>query len=212
MEGLKRAKLKNKILDWLTCNHGAYSTDTIYKKMAKPVKSESHFNEIVSEMCNDGSKYFDYNDDGTWNFLSSNDFTQEFLDNGGFVNQYESDLEADLEATANSNQEGKIRDLQEENLTLSNQVAMMKIKTYWFPIIVSAIGALTAIGSLIYTINQATETVSKTELQELKNEVDSLRIEFKKENDDLKERLYEAELLIAVYEGDSVGDDTKNKD
>ena len=132
-------------------------------------------------------------------YMQPTPLTKKFLDQGGFVNQYESDLEADLQAASISNQENKIRDLQEENLTLSNQVATMKIKTYWFPIIISSLSAIIAIVSLFYPIP---DTVSKPELQELRNEVDSLRIEFKKENDELKEKLYEAELLIAVYESE----------
>ena len=132
-------------------------------------------------------------------YMQPTPLTKKFLAIGGFVNQYESDLEADLQAAAISNQENKIRDLQEENLTLSNQVATMKIKTYWFPIILSSLSAIIAIASLFYPIP---DTDLKPELQELKDKVDSLRLDFRKENDDLKERLYEAELLIAVYEGE----------
>ncbi|MDV7138242.1 hypothetical protein R3X28_05110 [Maribacter sp. TH_r10] len=44
----------------------------------------------------------------------------------------------------------------------------------------------------------------RNKLKQLERELQQLKIDIKKENNELKERLYEAEMLIAVYESDSL--------
>jgi hypothetical protein len=62
------------------------------------------------------------------------------------------------------------------------------------------VSTLVAIASLIKSSN----SVSSSELNDIKTEIDSLRMDFKKENDELKDRIYKAEMLIAIYESDSL--------
>ena len=200
MEGKQRAELKNQVLEFLLNKEGSYSNDYIYSEMGEPTISQAHFDELLKEMKNEAVRYFVYNDRRGYIFAGSNSFTNEFLVKGGFVNMYESELEADLQAVSIQNQEREIRDLQQENLILSNQVAAMKIKTYWLPIIISAISAVVAVGSLIYAINSNSNSVSRSELETIQNNMDSLRSDFLKENDELKEKLFKAEMWISVLE------------
>ena len=186
------AQLKDEILKLLVDKEHGADINWLIVKLNKEWLNRDYLETVLDEI-----------DDWDYNvlhvirneryYMQPTPLTQEFLDNGGFVNQYESDLEADIEAEMLRQQTRRIKDLEEK-----------KLRNYRIPIIVSIISAVTAIGSLIYTINKSTDTVSKSELQELKNEVDSLRIEFKKENDSIRNRLYEAEMMIAVYEGEDV--------
>ena len=197
MEEKNRAEFKNSILDFLLGLDGNYHNDFIYSNMGKPVNSQDHFDEILYEMIDEGERYLYYNNTGGMFYLGSNSFTEEFLKAGGFVTMYESNLEADLQATSIANQEQTIRNLTEQNLTLSNQVAAMKLKTHLIPLVISGLSAIVAIGSLFYP---KSNNVSLSEIKTIHNKLDSLRMDFKKENEELKSRLYEAEMMIAVYE------------
>ncbi|MFX0555819.1 hypothetical protein ACOCEA_03430 [Maribacter sp. CXY002] len=204
MEGKERAELKNKILEFLLSLDGNYHNTHIYSKMGKPVNSIDHFDEILDEMIIDGRRYVDYNKSDGIFYLGRNNFTEEFLHNGGFVNMYENELEAQIQVNSIANQEQAIRDLTQENLKLSNQVANMKLKTYLIPLIISGISAAIAFASLIYVIYINSSKVSQFELRTIESKIDSIKIDFKKENEKLKSRIYEAEMLIAVYESDSL--------
>ncbi|MDF4204031.1 hypothetical protein PXD56_13745 [Maribacter sp. SA7] len=204
MEGKERAELKNKILEFLLPIDGNPHNDHIYSKMGKPVKSLAHFDIILDEIIREGERYIYYNKSGGMFYLGSNNFTEEFLMAGGFVNMYESELEAELQAASIANQEQAIRNLTEENLSLSNQVANMKLKTYLIPLIISGVSAAVAIISLVVASKSNSNSSSQSEIRNIENKIDSLRIDFKKDNDILKDRIYEAEMLIAVYESDSL--------
>lgn len=204
MEGKERAILKNQVLEFLLPIDGNPHNNHIYSKMGKPVKSLAHFDEILNEIIREGERYVYYNKSGGMFYLGSNNFTEEFLQNGGFVNMYERELEAQIQADSIANQEQTIRNLTEENLSLSNQVANMKLKTYTIPLIISGVSAAVAIGSLLSSIYTSSSKVSQSELRTIEHKIDSLRIDFEKENDKLKSRIFEAEMLIAVYESDSL--------
>lgn len=86
MEGIERAKLKDRILQRLIDNYKTeHYTEHVYKQMDKPVPTLDHFDEIVKEMHFQAKQYFVC----AWPmgviFIASNSFTQEFLDKGGFT-------------------------------------------------------------------------------------------------------------------------------
>ncbi|QCW98708.1 hypothetical protein FGM00_00680 [Aggregatimonas sangjinii] len=162
--------------------------------------SRAHFRDVLDEMVWEILRHIQFSQVKPSPIWSSTDFTKDLIDAGGFVNMYESDLEADVEAERLARQEQRKSKLQEENLALSNELNRQRLKTHWIPIAVSVISLCLA----AYSLFTPSTDVTQDELQKVRDEVERLRMDFKKENDDLKERLYEAEMMIAVYESDSL--------
>lgn len=79
------------------------------------------------------------------------------------------------------------------------KVADKQTLYWWLPIGVSLISAIVAIVSLIKSSN----SVSQSDIELILHNIDRLKFDYKKENDELKERIYKAELLIAVYESEA---------
>ena len=202
MEGRERAELKNRVLRFLLKNDRDYRPKAIYRSLNSPVKFLEHFIELLEEMCQEASKYFDCDvrDDGSIWVLKQNEFTLEFLEAGGFINQYESDLEAVQEMNRLAVQEERFKGLEEKNLLLGNRLAEQKLKTHWIPITISLIGLGVAIASYFRPSDNVTREELNQELQKVQDTIQQLKTDFKNENEELKERVYEAEMLIAVYE------------
>ena len=193
MDGIELAQFKDDTLKYLITIDGDYLTEYVYSKMGNPTKTQDHFDEIITQMKREAGRYFAYSKDSGMIYIGSNNFTKEFLDKGGFVNMYESELEAELQAASLAEQDRRIKDLEER-----------KLKNYWWPIIISAISAVVALGSSAFAIHSNSNSVSRSELKTIQKNIKTLETDFKKENDELKSRIYEAEMLIAVYESDSI--------
>jgi hypothetical protein len=203
MDDKELAEFKDNILKLIADKeHGADINWLVHQFKIKGLNRS--YLEKVLEAIDDFEKDVLHLIRGERYYLQRTPLTLKFLDKGGFLNQYESDVEADLEAMAISNQEQTIRDLTQENLKLANQVSSMKLKTYFIPLIISGISAIMAIGSLLFAFSQSTNRVERSELKSIQNEIEVLQSDFKKDNQELKSRLYEAEMLIAVYEEDSI--------
>lgn len=199
MEDKELAELKDIILKWLI-EYGSGDLETINNQLGKPMVDESHLRELIEDMRIDGGKYFDYLEDNPFYVVSKNDLTKIFLDKGGFVNQYESDLEADIEAEKLNKRDERLKSLQEQNLDLANQLSILKLKTHMLPIIISFLSLAFA----AFALFKPSDTISKQDFRDFQDNVEKLKIDFKKENDNLKVRLKNAEMLIAIYESDSL--------
>lgn len=201
MEGKELAELKNKVLEFmLPMGDDTMGVDLLYKRIPNPFDDPKELLEVLITMTEEAPNYFEFDQKNyppIW--FSSNGMTQRYLDKGGFVNQYESDREADMEALKLAAQDQRIKDSQEK-----------KLKYWWVPIGVSLLGLGIAIASYFRPSDKVTQDqlsnnieVIQDSIQSLKTdfqkETDALRNDFQKESDSLKDRLYKAEMLIAVY-------------
>ncbi|WP_430426451.1 hypothetical protein [Maribacter litoralis] len=204
MKGRKRAELKNKILEFFINDPvHLFPTETLWNNLGKPV-SKLQFQEVLDEMVSVGGRYFLQTVNSPFKSYGYNDLTQDYLDIGGFVNQYESDLEADEQLFKLESQNQRINDLTEENLKLVNRLSKQKLKTHVIPIVISGISALVAIGSLLYMIFKPETSTNIKELKQMEQRLNYIEGTLSNEVDSLKNKLYEAETLIEVYESDTL--------
>jgi len=183
MDNLEVAQLKDKILRYVVVNDVSNEKD-VFEALGKPLKHLRLFQEFTTEMFRHDNKYFLRHErpqselkDPIFDLYKTAQ-TKPFLDNGGFVGIYK-DTKKELEKNA------KVK-----------KAADKKTLYWWLPIAVSLISAMVAIVSLIKSSN----SVSHSDIELIRYNIDRLKSDYKKENDELKERIYKAELLIAVYE------------
>lgn len=127
--------------------------------------------------------------------------TQRFLNAGGFVNQYESEEEAESERIRLEIQDARIKDLTEENLKIRNKLTQWKLLTHWIPIIVSLISLGFVFYSHFKPSNDSSKEQMSTKIENLEEEVKQLQNGLKQENDKLKNELFKAEQMVRVLEG-----------
>jgi hypothetical protein len=178
MEGLERAKLKDSILLFLLEKGGGWGEDGIYLGLGKPTKTENHISEILNEMNLEASKYFYYNDDDGYVLVSANDFTQEFLDKGGFVSEYNKQVVAARKLNENIKRENNVKELKEIDLKLN-------IRNSKFALPLSIISILIALGSLLYTISKP-QKINDGQLKAIQERLDYLEGTLVKENDSMR--------------------------
>ncbi|WP_136468831.1 hypothetical protein [Flagellimonas onchidii] len=144
MCGIERARLKNKIIEFLLLNkRSAWSEDTLHIKLDEPTETISHFNKIVSEMIVEAPKYFDYNtEDDYFTLLQANDFTKEFHEWGGFVDLYIAEEMRQQDIEQDKEREKHFKNLERENTFLTNKLNKQRLKTHWIPITISIMALL----------------------------------------------------------------------
>tara|TARA_A100000171_G_scaffold50582_2_gene62383 strand:+ start:232 stop:831 length:600 start_codon:yes stop_codon:yes gene_type:complete len=136
------AEIEDDILKLLLKFEGSWTTKMLYSKLNEPKKTYSHFLELIKEMIADGGKYFNFFVEGSTTYLEKNEFTQEFLDEGGF-NKASKIAAANAAATVLELQDEKLakkvtRDKDREHLTL---LRWQKI-IFWPVFIFGLIGGL----------------------------------------------------------------------
>ncbi|SFR65207.1 hypothetical protein [Maribacter stanieri] len=183
MDELELAQVKDRILRYLLDNDNSKAED-VFKALDKPTNHIDQFREVALDMFRHDHKYFkirqglqyDENDSGTIYYKT--DLTKPFLEIGGFTSIYEQ---------------------REKDLLMERKVKKASDKKtlyWWVPIAVSFLSLCFA----VYPLTRKHTEVTKDEIKTIHNKIDSLRSDFKKENTELKEKLYKAELMISVYE------------
>lgn len=122
-----------------------------------------------------------------------NHLTEEFLKNGGFLQVYEGKIAAEREYLEDATKERDRKALEWENLKLTNKLNQQKLKTHYFPIIISLLGLAIAIASYFRPSNNSAIEEMNTQVRSLEKNLQDVQKEFKEENKELKERLYKAE-------------------
>lgn len=185
MDDFKIAQLKDKILQYLVENDVSNEKE-VFEALGKPLKHLRLFQDFTTEMLRHDNNFFLRHKrpqselkDPIFD-LYKTDQTKSFLDKGGFVGIYK-DTKKELE------KKEKVK-----------KAADKQTLNWWLPIAVSLISAIVAIVSLI----QSSNSVSQSDIELIQYNIDRLKSDYKKENDELKERIYKAELLIAVYESE----------
>lgn len=191
MEGRELAVFKNDVLYFLnTFGSETVGVDFIFNKMKHPLNNERQLLDILVQMTKEEPENLDFDPDGNPpDWFSANDNTIIFLNKGGFLIRYEKHQKTAKTIINKDRQDQRIKDLEERNL-----------KAFPWPIIISGISAAIALGSLYINSN----SVSRSELKTIQKSIDSLRSDFIKENYELKEKLFKAEMWISVLEEDSI--------
>lgn len=181
MEGLERAKLKDRILQFLLDNPtGHYDAENFYLKLGKPVNSISHMQEIVDEIKLEAPKWVRSVRTDVFDLLTCNDFTKEFLENGGFVSEYNNQLEAAQRLNEAAKRENKVKELHEVELKL-------KIRNNKYALPLSILSIAIALASLLITIfKPKPEKLNDEQLKAIQKRMDYLEGTLVKENDSMR--------------------------
>tara|TARA_R110002051_G_scaffold295992_1_gene361957 strand:- start:5095 stop:5688 length:594 start_codon:yes stop_codon:yes gene_type:complete len=195
MEGSELARFKDNVLEELLKHSDKIDALSLYKQIGEPLDNYNHFETIVEEMLEHFKRYIQGDNSTGRLYIIATVETKQFLKEGGFVLRRKKEIEANGNLTEMALRPGRIERLTEERLKQD----IRKNKYWWMPIAVSIVSVAIAIASYFRPSNN----ITKDKFKELQDEVEGLRIDFNEENNNLKDRLYKAEMLIAVYESDT---------
>lgn len=197
MDDIVRARLKDEILKFAIAHKNSFDYCTLVDFPTLKIHPSDSLDFLVIEIAREHP-----------NVLSSHTYTvkslpktvyemtpltETFFQNGGFLGLYNKE-EKELK------EQDEILRLQKGNLELSSKLNKQKLKTHYIPIAISVISLLFAAYSLLKPSNNVPQEQYNTKMESIEEDIEQLRIDFKHENDELKDRLYKAEMLIAVYE------------
>lgn len=168
MDGLEKAKLKDRILQFLQDNpDGFFDAEEFYLKLDKPLNSVNHMLEIVNEIRDEAPKFVTTVKTDVFDVIASNDFTMEFLDNGGFEGEYNRQVEAAKKLNESIRREETFKELQEIELK-------QKIRYNTPSIVISSLSFAVAVASFLYTILQPKPESNDNRLEVIEARLDSL--------------------------------------
>lgn len=192
MEERKQAELKDRILKYLMENE---NTETSIILNHIPKINTDVFEEIISELV-DLNLIETVARTKSGHRIKITYKGSKLLYKGGFMEQYESEDEAEnTRRILELEEQGRTRK-RDEHLELNTELTKQELKTHWIPIFISIIGLGIAIASYFrpYKVETDVDILKRIEKLETNQK------QFKKANDSLKNELYKAELVIRVYE------------
>lgn len=165
------AEIKDDILQFLMNDISAWTVDTLYTKLQNPTPTVAHFEKIIKEMISDGGQYFNYTE-GEELYLGQNDFTKEFLNNGGFTkaSKIAAALTAATAIELKDEREAKrvTREKDREQLT----IVKWQKNTFWIVFVLGLVGGVYS----LYKISQAIFNPPNNVTQEQLNpKIDSIQ-------------------------------------
>lgn len=169
MDGLERAKLKDRILKFLNSapSSSGFTDEDLYLKLSKPVQSPRHMKEILEEMHQEAHKYFDRDTVTVFgNVYEKNEFTQEFINSGGFVALYERQQGQRKKQLQEQEEEAKDLIIQRKKNKRQARLARWQVITFWPLFVLAAFGG----GYSIYQLVNPKEFVTKEEFEQFKKE------------------------------------------
>ncbi|MEL7270662.1 MAG: hypothetical protein AAGL34_13905 [Bacteroidota bacterium] len=206
MDALRKAKNKDKILDYLYKERQfAMPVSDIAMGLfqntidAKTVMDLCHEiidfdTDLLTETMVGTKMAFQANS----NSLSGISFV-EMVEHGKRKEKVE-----DLKQQERNKKQDEISELQRKDLELTYELNKQSLKTHRIPIIISGISALIALGALGWSIfkpsNQPIEPVDDSRLRNIEMKMEQLENGLKKDLDSLQNELYEAQMLIDSYE------------
>ncbi|MFS4456680.1 hypothetical protein [Maribacter sp. 2304DJ31-5] len=196
MNGLEKAKLKDKILNFAIVKKSQWEVEELWEDKFKHGYSIRHIESIVEEILIELPEVLDkYPQPGSKNYYLKSS-PKDFLDWGGFVSLYEVSQIENKDVYDKIKLEDEIRKLQKISLE-------QKTKTHYLPIVISIISLGFAAYSLLKPFDSVPQEQYDIKMKSIKKELKQIKVDFKQKNDELKDRLSKAEMLIAVYESDS---------
>lgn len=202
MEGRELAKLMDRILDEVLIKD--YESEKLFKTLGEPVASHEHFLEVIDKMDAISPKSFEVREIATLDkryLFSTTAFAQDFKENGGFIAEYDKETESARKMNLASLRASKIEEMSERELE-------QKIRNNKWAIPISIASILIATCGLLWSIFKPSDNNLTNELQKkierLEYNQQQLEKGLENENKALKEKLYEAEMMIDIYESDSL--------
>ncbi|QLG46032.1 hypothetical protein [Costertonia aggregata] len=193
MNGLERAKLKDEILSYVLEN-GRCTDDELFKALGKPMEYIEDFHDLTLDIYIHYHIYFNME---TRKSMVSNkkeisydktDKTHIFLKQGG--------------CTAIEKKHIKEMNIEKNVKRASNKKTIVDAKYWWLPYAISGLSLLFAGWA---AFKPAPNPPTKDEpLIEIQDRMDYIEGILMKQNDSLKNEIYEANLLIDSYEKEIV--------
>lgn len=167
MDEKTKAEYKDKFLRYIMAQERGCSADNLFKDILKPGYPQGYSKKLIDEIDSYNDNLLEvYRGDVSY-LLDKTDFTKEFLDKGGFVAEYNRQLEAAQKLNESAKREANIKELQEVELK-------QKIKYNKYALRISIISALVAVASFLYTILQPKPESNDDRLKAIENRLDSL--------------------------------------
>jgi hypothetical protein len=209
MEVKEKAHLKDKILKILSDQKSGADTFWLFFQFDKDYLTMDYLKKILVEISESSQDVLLVTKNeglfpniGKYYQLEPTPNTQNFLNSGGFVAEYEKHFEASEKLNESVNQDIIIKELTKKNLILANELSENNIKYYKLPLIISGLSLFTAIFlpflSKAFESDNNKELINRVDL--IQKELKEVKNSFKSENDSLKSELYKAEMLISVFE------------
>ncbi len=206
MDEVLRVTAKDEILKFVLGYDGA---NNVF--IAKNLFKNKIGSEEVKKLCYEIVEYdkflLDIQVDKDIIVVRGNDLTKKFLKEEKFYfiefKKTAGKFMKEFKKNEFQKNENELRDLQKVNLKLTNKLNRQKLKTHYIPIVISIISLSFAAYTLLKPSNNVPQEQYDTKMKSIEKDIQQLRNDFKQENDELKDRLYKAEMLIAVYESET---------
>ncbi len=191
MEELERAKLRDAILSYLLEN-GSVRQEVVFEALDRPLRSIEAFDDFTLDMFRHYHKYFKMksvpskNPSKRISFLEATNKTRGFLGNGGFV--------------------GIVSERKRELLEIkkvkkaTDKKTLMDARLWWLPYIISGLSFCVAALAYFRPPDNTLQDEINKRLERLEYNQKNLENSLQKDIKSLREELYEAEMLISVYE------------
>lgn len=165
----EEAIIANGILHGLLATSNGIDTQTIFEAREHSFKTLAHLNRFVENMYNNAHEYFEFeNLNGVPIIhLKANEFTEDFLEGGGFVTLHEEIVKTNRKQLEDAIKEKDYQKLHGENLLLTTKLNKQRLKTHWIPIVVSFISLAFAAYSLLKPSNSISQDVLDTKVESL---------------------------------------------
>ncbi len=194
MTNYKIAVKKDKILQFLLTQPNGTSNISISEELFKNETGETEVTVLLNEMVKDVPLLFKIIETRDGVAVHPNDLTKKYAELDNFFTSQV------LEIAVTNLKKGEKDKFEKEIVLLQKKNLEQKVKTHWMPIAISIISLVFAAYSLLKPTNNVPPEQYDTKIESIEKELQQLRIDFKQENEELKDRLYKAEMLIAIYE------------
>ncbi|MBO6590188.1 MAG: hypothetical protein JJ885_12935 [Muricauda sp.] len=177
MDGLEKAELKDRIIKLIQeQSTNRFGTNALDRELGSPTKSTAHLIMVIEEMIKEAPFVFDYSGSRNMGYtINCNDFTQDFLDNDGFVKRFDEREEI---------RQGQLIEQEEVDKDLKNQrvknkwqakLAKWQVYTFWPLFLLGVFGG----GYSIYQVLNPKEYVTIEEFQKFKESTQKATAEIK---------------------------------
>lgn len=215
MEGRERAELKDRILQTIMEQtffpegnyYQSWITEHRLLNYFKGILQNDEIPLIIREIqeFNENLVYTNEDTLKTRNEYKVKIHTQKFLNIGGFVNQYESELEAETTRRLLEAEERDALTITRGNERRKYILLKWQTKVFWPVFVLGLVGGVYSLFQIYYSFNAGEKDAELiNRIEQLETNQKKLEKGFEIEVKDLKDKLYKADMMISIYESDSL--------
>lgn len=175
MKDLERAEFKDRVLKFLNeaRRNMSYDSENLYSQLGKPVPSVKHLQEILEEMHSEAGRYFSREFNNIYGFIyERNEFTQELVDNGGFVELFKERLVRQQALLRQQEEEAVNLEIERKKNKYQAKLARWQVITFWPLFFLGIIGGGYSIYQIADKILNPKEVVTMEEFLQLKERIE----------------------------------------